>query len=288
MTTPTRPILRYHGGKWRLSPWIISHFPDHRIYVEPYGGAGSVLMRKARCYAEVWNDLDGEVVNVFRVLRDAPAARRLQELLALTPFSREDYEEAYLPADDPTEQARRTIIRAFMGFGSASVTAARHVRRRDSHRPTTGFRATSNCSGTTPAHDWAHFPPLIEDFVARLAGVVIEHQPALYVIRQHDTPATLTYCDPPYVMSTRDGGTDYAHEMTDDDHRALAELLHQAQGMVIISGYRCPLYDELYGDWRAVSKDTHIDRALARTEWLWMNAAACRSEQMTMEIGAPC
>src|SRR6266576_1049473 len=101
-----RPILRYHGGKFVLAPWIISHFPEHRVYVEPYGGAASVLLRKERSYAEVYNDLDSEIVNLFRVARDN--GKELIRVLALTPFAREEYQAAWEATDDPLEQARRT------------------------------------------------------------------------------------------------------------------------------------------------------------------------------------
>src|SRR5690606_17939073 len=103
--------------KWRLAPWIISHFPPHQVYVEPFGGAASVLMQKHRVYAEVYNDLDGEVVNVFRVLRDPDTAARLERALRFTAFARDEYESAYEPCDDPVEQARRTIVKGAMGYG---------------------------------------------------------------------------------------------------------------------------------------------------------------------------
>ena len=148
MSGPTRPALRWHGGKWRLAPWIIEHFGRHRVYVEPFGGGGNVLIRKPRSYAEIYNDLDGDAVNFFRVLRDPIQSSRLIELLKLTPFSREDFALAYNRSDDPVERARRLVARSFMGFGS------------NGHNRCTGFRANSNRSGTTPAHDWSNYPDL--------------------------------------------------------------------------------------------------------------------------------
>ncbi len=117
MGIPARPVLRWFGGKWKLAPWILSHFPAHRVYVEPFGGAGSVLMRKPRSYCEVYNDIDCEVVNLFRVLRDPGQAARLIADLELTPFSRDEFIAAYEPAEDPAELARRLVMRSFMGFG---------------------------------------------------------------------------------------------------------------------------------------------------------------------------
>jgi DNA adenine methylase len=262
-TKPKRPVLRYHGGKWKLAPWIISHFPPHRIYTEAYGGAGSVLMRKPRCYAEVYNDLEGDVVNVFRVLQDPMQARELYRLLTLTPFARKEFEKAYLPASDPIETARRSIIRAFMGFGSAA-----HNRKY-----ATGFRSNCTRSGTTPAHDWRNYPDQIEAFTDRLRGVVIESRPALDVILQYDQPDCLHYVDPPYVHSSRKPRQEhnYRHELSDQEHRDLADILHSVKGMVIISGYASDLYSELYGGWHGVERISHADGARARTECLWLS-----------------
>lgn len=119
-----RPVLRYHGGKWLLAPWIASHFPAHDVYVEPYGGGASVLMRKARSRAEVYNDLDEDVVNVFRVLRDEGQAERLREVLALTPYSRTEWKESFSTSDDPVERARRTFVRLYFSFATTSARRA--------------------------------------------------------------------------------------------------------------------------------------------------------------------
>lgn len=254
--SPTRPLVRYHGGKWRLAPWIISHFPSHRIYVEPFGGGGSVLLRKSPCYAEVYNDLDGEIVNLFRVTRDC--GEQLVRLLELTPFSRSDFSQSYTPHADPVEQARRTVIRAFMGFGS------------NSHNRLTGFRANASRSGTTPAHDWRNFPAALVKTIDRLRGVVIENRDGIACMKQHDGVATLHYVDPPYVSDTRDKGNDYRHEMTDDDHRILAAALSEMKGMVIVSGYPSALYEEILAGWKRVERKSHADGARDRTEVLWM------------------
>lgn len=261
--TITRPLLRYHGGKFRLAPWILSHFPEHRVYVEPFGGAGSVLLLKPRSYAEVYNDLDGDVVNLFRVVRDR--GEDLRHVLALTPFARAEHEQATLPSNDPLEAARRLVVRAFMGFGSNGHNSQRK----------TGFRANSTRSGTTPAHDWANFPPALQAIIERFQGVVIEHRPAIQVMQTHDSPETLHYCDPPYVPETRSqlahSPSCYVHEMTVDDHRELADYLHTVEGMVVLSGYDCALYQDLYAGWRTVQTDAMADGARPRIETLWLS-----------------
>lgn len=271
--TCTRPALRYHGGKWKLAPWIISHFGPHRVYVEPFGGGASVLLRKPRSYAEVYNDLDGEVVNLFRVLRHPRRSKRLLELLALTPFARDEFDGCYVPTRDSVELARRTLVRSFMGFGSAA-TYKEHA---------TGFRANSHRSGTTPATDWANLPDPLRLVVERVRGIVIENRDALDVIAQHDAPDTLIYADPPYVFATRTfkrraSGQVYPHELDDDGHRRLAEVLRAVRGMVVLSGYACDLYDtELYPDWARFERATHADGARDRVEVLWLNPAAHRA-----------
>ena len=120
--TIKHPAMRYHGGKWRLAKWVISHMPEHRKYVEPFGGAAGVLLQKEPAYCEVYNDLDSEVVNFFRVLRDPVLSQRLIDACVLTPYARAEFELAYEPANDPVELARRLVVRASMGFGSAGAT----------------------------------------------------------------------------------------------------------------------------------------------------------------------
>lgn len=256
---PTRPLLRWHGGKWNLAPWVIGFFPPHRCYVEPFGGAASVLIRKPKSYAEVYNDLDGDAVNLFRVLR-SDRAGELVEKVRLTPFSREDFRDAYEAVDDPVERARRLIVRSFMGFGS------------NGHARSTGFRANSNRSGTTPAHDWANYPDALAAIVKRLTGVVIENRDAKETMAAHDTPETLHYVDPPYVLATRsDTSKGYAVELSDDDHAELLTFLRTLKGAVILSGYAHSIYDEALTDWHRVERKHLADGARERTEVLWLS-----------------
>ena len=259
-----RPVLRYHGSKFRLAPWIISHFPEHRCYVEPFSGGGSVLMQKPRSESEVLNDLDGRVCNVFRVLRDPAQAEMLRDALELTPYSRSEFELSRQVSDDPVEDARRMITLAFQGFSTDACT-----------RPcATGFRASHYRERTTPARDWARYPAVLWQFTARLKGVVVEQQDAFELIPRLDRPGVLFYCDPPYLHSTRVAVAShqrcYRHEMTDEDHIRLSELLHAIEGMALISGYESDLYRDLYTDWQMACRDTQASNSSKRTECLWI------------------
>ena len=269
-----RPVLRYFGGKWMLAPWVISHLPSHRVYVEPFGGAASVLLRKPRSYAEIYNDLDGQVVQLFKVLRDPVAADELKNALRLTPFARQEFEAAYTPESNPVEQCRCLIIRALMGFGADGIRLDR----------TTGFRANSNRSGTTPAHDWVTYADGLDAVTQRLRGVVIENRDALDVMRQHDGPQTLHYVDPPYLPATRSQKTKsgdlyhgYVHDMATEDHLPLLDGLKDLEGRVVLSGYPSDLYDAALQGWRRIDRDALADGARPRIECLWINAAAARA-----------
>ena len=244
-----------------MAKWIISHFPPHRVYVEPFGGAASVLLRKPRSYAEVYNDMDDEVVNVFRVLREPESRDRLVEALELTPFARTEFKDTYETASDPVEQARRTIARSFMGHGSSAI----HRKWR------TGFRSDSNRSGTTPAHDWRNLPATLPQAIDRLRGVVIENRDAFSVIERFDGPDTLFYVDPPYVLETRSTRHHYRFELDDTEHKRLAELLHKVEGFAVLSGYDCEIYRDSYGDWPKATRRVWADGGIPREETLWMN-----------------
>lgn len=272
---PTRPALRYLGGKWKLAPWIISHFPAHRVYVEPFGGAASVLLRKPRSAGECYNDLDGNVTNLFDVLREPATAAELCRRIALTPFARTEYDRAFETTDDPIERARRLVVRSYMGHGSSSAISQR----------STGFRASLvNRGGALPAGEWPGMPAALQAISERFRGVLIENRPALQVIDRYDAPDALIYLDPPYLQGTRSqkrrGGKAfhaYAFELTDDDHAALLTRLRTASAMVVLSGYANQLYDSILEGWDRRTIATHADGALDRTEVLWINPVACQA-----------
>lgn len=261
-----RPVLRYFGGKWKLAPWIISNFPPHSVYVEPFGGGGSVLMRKDRSKSEVYNDMDSEVVNVFQVLRDSAKCLELQSLLKLTPFSREEFNLAHEPCEGSVERARRTIVRSFMGHGADSTT----------RKNKSGFRAKSFGSNRDASKDWLNYSPQLPIFCERLGGVIIENREAVKVMEGNDGPTTLHYVDPPYPMDTRSSGEKhgYRFEMTNDDHLKLCEFLKSLKGMIVLSGYATELYSCL--GWQTVTCRALADGAAERLEVLWLNDAAVK------------
>ncbi|WP_208623973.1 DNA adenine methylase [Komagataeibacter swingsii] len=263
----TRPLLRWHGGKWRIAPWITEHFPHHRCYVEAFGGAASVLLRKLRSGAEVYNDLDDDVVNLFRVLRNPAHADQLVRLLEMTPFARTEHDDCREHADCPVERARRMVVRSFMGFGSDSCRMDRR----------TGFRSSTNRDGgrSSPARDWANYPDALRAIIERVQSVVIEHRDAMEVMQIHDQPWTLHYVDPPYLPATRrmHAGHGYVHELSGKDHRKLLSALRGLKGMVVLSGYPHSSYDRMLRGWRSVSIQTYADGARPRTEMLWLNPA---------------
>ena len=264
----TRPLMRYHGGKFRLAARLLPLFPPHRTYVEPFGGGAGILLQKPRCAREVYNDLDGEIVNVFRVMRDRPG--ELIRAIELTPYARAEHEESFLPATDEVEQARRTIARSYMSYGTTFTR--RNVTNGALQR--TGFRAMRR-DATTTAMDWAGLPEAFCAIAERLRGVLIECRDACEVMTAHDSAETLHYIDPPYVLSTRPGTCSRSHmgyrfELSDDEHRRIAQTVHGLAGAVIISGYASDLYDgELYAGWQRREFRHYACNASDRVEVVW-------------------
>lgn len=226
-----RPLLRYFGGKFRIADWVVSHFPPHRQYVEPFGGAASVLLHKSRAYNEIYNDKNGDIVNLFQVIRNPQLSKKLIEKVRLTPYSRDEFDLSYEKTDDPVEKARRVIVRSHFAFSSSGV----------SRKYKTGFR---NENMRCNADEWMDFPEALRDIIERMIGVVIENCNAIDLIEKMDHEETLFYLDPPYVPSTR-SKEEYTYDMTYQDHEKLLDLIIGLKGKVVISGYDNELYDSV-------------------------------------------
>lgn len=263
----TKPAIRYMGAKFRLAAWLLQFFPPHELYTEAFGGSAGVLLQKPRSHGEVYNDLDGEIVNFFSVLRDAGQRELLLEQLRLTPFARDEFDAAWEEHPDPIERARRLCIRAQMGFGSNGA-----------NKRSTGMRTDIRRASANAMNFWVRYPDGLAAIGSPMQGVLIENRSAIEVLRQHDSPSTLHFVDPPYLHGTRvmrsNGG--YRHEMSDEDHAELLEVLLDLHGMVIVSGYDSDLYAGMLGDWRREETDSRISACRGtkvRREIAWLNPA---------------
>lgn len=269
MAVPTRPVLRYYGGKWRLAPWIISHFPAHTTYVEPFCGAASVFLRKPPAEIEIINDLDGDVINFFHILRTR--SDDLIQMILSTPYSRAEYDAAWESVSDPLERARRYYVRAWQGWSGGKKSRA------------SGWRYQhSNNRGKSIVRDWnqvEHLPAIVQ----RLKQAFIENDDALRVIERYDQPHTLFYLDPPYLEETRSkrwATVAYRHETDESYHRLLLAGIHDLQGMVVISGYPSGLYDDELSSWRratTTARTTNPGKMAVEVIWISPN---CRNSAL--------
>jgi DNA adenine methylase len=259
-------VFGWYGGKFSHLEWLLPLLPETPYYCEPFAGSGAVLLNRPPSGVETYNDLDGEVVNFFRVLRDQPDD--LQRLMALTPFSREEFAKACkLDSELPVlERARRFYVRA------------RQVRTGLAQTASLGRWA--NCTNTIRAgmsgvvSRWLGAVEQLPEIAIRLMRVQMENRPAVDCIRLYDSRDTLFYCDPPYIHETRGDSKAYAFEMTNEQHAQLADALNSAKGKVALSNYDCPLMDKLYP--RKRWKKLHFERTNhstkdLRTETLWIN-----------------
>jgi len=250
-----KAVLKYPGAKNRLASWIVSHIPEHNVYLEPYFGSGAILFNKSRSHIETVNDLHGEVVNYFKVLRDN--GEELAKLIEMTPYSREEYDSTYIESDNDLERARKFCVRCWQGFGCANLY----------HN---GFKSGQQSKSPNPSKAWSGLPQTLVLAAERIKGVQIENLDAIELINRYDTSDVFIYCDPPYLTSTRKSNL-YKHEMTDEQHIELLELLIKHPGKVMVSGYDNDLYNSILVGWNKAQKDTLAENGLKRVETLWMN-----------------
>jgi DNA adenine methylase len=256
----------WYGGKYSHLNWLLPLLPKTTHFCEPFGGSAAVLINREPSPVETYNDLHSEVVNFFRVLRDQKEA--LIEAIGLTPFSREEFEIA---CSQPTaglsdiERARRFYI------------LARQVRTGLAQKASSGRWAhcilTSRAGMAGAVSRWLGSVEDLPAIAQRLLRVQIEHAPAIEVIQRYDSPETLFYCDPPYIHSSRGDSNAYAYEMTDNEHRELAEVLRNIKGKVALSGYRGDIMDKLYRDWTRIEAPAKLCHSTKtpRQEVLWVN-----------------
>lgn len=256
----------WYGGKYSHLDWLLPLLPNATHYCEPFGGSAAVLINREPSPVETYNDVHGEVVNFFRVLREQKDA--LIEAIGLTPFSRAEFEAAIKePTEGLTEleRARRFYI------------LARQVRTGLAQKASSGRWAhcllTSRAGMAGAVSRWLGAVEDLPLIAQRLLRVQIENEPAIEVIKRYDNEETLFYCDPPYPHGSRGDSNAYANEMTDEQHRELAAVLRNVKGKVALSSYHCQLMEELYGDWQRVESKEKIIHSVktTRKEVLWVN-----------------
>lgn len=261
-----RAVFRYPGSKWSIADWIILHFPEgyeKLCYLEPFAGSAAVFFNKKPSRVEAINDLDSNIVNLFRVLRDRP--EELRRAIELTPYSREEYEQAVESFDhpDPLEKARRYFVRCMQGVGAKSNARGT-------------WRVEPRAYPGGAAKKWCDGADLLMEAVKRLRGgaetlVQIEHTDAIELIDRFSSPDVLMYLDPPYLRSTRKSGALYIHEMTEKDQHRLLDTITRSKAYIMISGYDSGLYNEALVGWHKDSIMVTTTSTAAAMEVIWMN-----------------
>jgi len=230
-------VLHWAGGKGRQLDYLLPLIPVTRLYVEPFGGGGSVLLNRPRSEIEVYNDLDGELVNLFAVLQDDDSYRRFRRTVALVPYSRAGFEASLHRVRNPveTDMVRRAVD--FYTVLNQSVSGKRLASVGDWSRN----RTVNN------ADNWFRRQEGLVMVHERIRNVQLESRDAIDIVHQWDTADTTFYLDPPYVLETRGRNRYYAVEPGDEYHRQLVEVLLSVKGAVVLSGYDHPIYGDLVG-----------------------------------------
>jgi len=264
-------VLKYPGSKWRIASWIISHFPEHHSYLEPYFGSGAVLFTKKRSNIETVNDLDNTVSMLFQMVRDSPD--QIARIVNETPFARYEYDSTFCDSDpaNDIERVRRFLIQCWMGHGFR--TNGRKVGWKHDVQGRERSYALSN---------WNRLPAWIMEAANRLKEVQIENRPAVEVMKAYRYPNVLIYADPPYVLSTRTG-KQYKHEMNEKDHQDMLNTLKEHPGLVVLSGYDSELYRSELKGWHTetINSNAEYYNGKARTEVIWMNFESSKQLQMS-------
>ncbi len=221
---------------------------------------------------EVLNDLNSDIVNLFRVLRTR--GEELARAVYLTPWAEEEYlslERDWRDGDE-VEWARKYLVRCWQAHGTLQG------------KTTNGWRHNGLHGRAFPARrEWAQLPERLLLVADRLRQAEIRQRPALEIIAYYNSPDVLLYIDPPYIRSTRRSSSGhYTHDMTLDDHRRLLEALREHQGMIVLSGYSHTLYDAALSDWQRVEIPSVTEQGQHHPEVLWINARARQHQQLPL------
>lgn len=257
-----RNVLKYPGSKWNIARQIVSLIPEHHSYVEPYFGSGAVLFNKPVSEIETINDLDSDVINLFRCIQKD--SERLARLVMTTPFSREEYDRQFEDLEHTLyisnfERAAGFLIRCWQGHGFR----------------TNGYKVgwKNDVQGREKMYalwNWYRLPEWIIEIAERLRKVQIENRPALEVIKRFDYETVFMYIDPPYLLGTRTG-KQYMHEMTDTDHEELLKEILQSRAKIVISGYESDMYNDYLKEWKKVYFNSCAEQGRPRQEIVWIN-----------------
>jgi DNA adenine methylase len=266
-----KQVLKYPGSKWSIADWIISNFPQHHSYVEPYFGSGAVFFSKPQSSIETINDLDEDVVNLFTCIRDN--SESLARKISMTPYSRKMYDDSFEKIEtNDIDKALQFLIRCWQGHGFR----------------TNGYKVgwkndVQGRENMYAVYNWYRLPEWVIGIVDRLKQVQIENRPALEIIKRFNYTNVLIYADPPYLLSTRKA-KQYKHEMGEQDHVDLLETLLQHKGKVILSGFQSDLYKDTLKGWYKTDIDGKAEYyGTDRKEVLWMNFKPA-AEQLSLII----
>lgn len=260
-------VLKYPGSKNRIAKWICDMIPSHEVYLEPFFGGGAVFFNKKPARIETINDISSEVYNYFKQLRENPD--ELIKLLSLTPYSRQEYEGSFNESDTEIERARKFAVRCCQGFGC-------------SNKYKNGFRSSKGKMSPVTTKFWDEFPTVLMQATERLKQAQIEHKDAIELIESYNKEEVFIYADPLYLLSTRKNYL-YEHEMKDEEHVKLLNVLKKHKGKVMISGYDNDLYNETLVGWHKHTKNTTAESAIKRTEVVWMNYEPFEQLKMSIE-----
>ncbi|MBF2754204.1 MAG: DNA adenine methylase [Gammaproteobacteria bacterium AqS3] len=254
--------FRYYGGKVQILSWLINQFPKSFSFVDVFGGSGVVSLNVVDRYKRVvWNDIDRNVVNFFKVLRDD--SEELIRLIELTPVARDEHLAAWEYSDYPVENARRFFVRMTQSFNNYGLKGR-----------CSWLGGSLESKKSRAGYVFARVKGL-EEVVRRLQHIEIENKPFHDLIEKESHPDNFFFVDPPYLNSTRNGSA-YAHDMTDDEHERLFRMLDQSPANAVVCGHRSDLYDDLYKSW--TRKEHIINNAYVaqrgcdpqRTEVVWI------------------